>query len=295
MSFLETIRGFGRSSKKNKKDDPASSIYSHLNISGHISPRKLSPTKLSPSKRKSYTRQLSPSRDHIRRSVPAGQALPTRSNHTHLSQFPPDALSKEFIPLEKPPLFMSEPFVKTSLVKGSFKTIVQLPKYVDHDEWLALNIFELFDNLNLFYSVIADYVASDAYPTMNAGPNTDYLWISADGQAVNLPAYQYIDRVLTWVSSKINDQAVFPTSNGGAFPQTFMKDCKSISRQMFRIFAHVYHNHFDKLVHLSLEAHWNSFFSNFISLVKTFDLIERREMAPLLPLIEEFESQGKII
>lgn len=37
------------------------------------------------------------------------------------------------------PLMLCQPFVKSSLLKGSFKTIVVLPKYVDEGEWVALN------------------------------------------------------------------------------------------------------------------------------------------------------------
>lgn len=37
------------------------------------------------------------------------------------------------------PLMLCQPFCKASLLKGSFKTIVVLPKYVDEGEWIALN------------------------------------------------------------------------------------------------------------------------------------------------------------
>lgn len=37
------------------------------------------------------------------------------------------------------PLFLCKPFVTSQLVKGSFSTIVVLPKYVDSGEWIALN------------------------------------------------------------------------------------------------------------------------------------------------------------
>ncbi|KAL3240123.1 Mob2p [Nakaseomyces bracarensis] len=192
-------------------------------------------------------------------------------------------------------MFLSEPFVKTALVKGSFKTIVQLPKYVDLGEWIALNIFEFFTNLNQFYGVIAEYVTADAYPTMNAGPHTDYLWLDANNRQVSLPAGQYIDLALTWINNKVNDKTLFPTKNGVPFSPNFFKDVQRIMDQMFRIFGHIYHHHFDKIVHLSLEAHWNSFFAHFISFVKEFKIIDRRDMYPMLPLIENFEKQGKII
>lgn len=296
MSFLNTIRGFGRNSKKNKKDlDTGDAFYAHSNHSG-TSPirRGHSPTKISPTKQIRGGNQI-----HF-----AHPSSPTRRNRAgtgssqgQVQQVLPkrQSASSSASQKEELPLFMCEPFVKTALVKGSFKTIVQLPKYVDYCEWVALNIFEFYNNLNQFYGVFAEYMTPEAYPTMNAGPNTNYHWIEGSGPPINLPAGQYIEYVLSWISSKLNDQSVFPTKNGGAFPPNFMKDCKNIMRQMFRIFAHIYHNHFDKIVHLSLEAHWNSFFAHFVSFAKEYNLIDRSEMEPLLPLIENFELQGKII
>ncbi|ODV80797.1 uncharacterized protein CANTADRAFT_4799 [Suhomyces tanzawaensis NRRL Y-17324] len=293
MSFLNTIRGFGRSSKKNKKDlDPNAPLYAHPNTSGSPLRRSQSPSKVSsPTKQKMNSQiQFAPQSPTKRNRIThPGSQLPKRHSQTTMQSTP--SVHDEG---QVPPLFLCEPFVKTALVKGSFKTIVQLPKYVDYGEWIALNIFETFNNLNQFYGVIADYVTPEEYPSMNAGPNTNYLWVDSNGQAVNLPAGQYIDFVLTWISTKLNDQSVFPTKNGGAFPPNFLKDCKNISRQMFRIFAHIYHNHFEKIVHLSLEAHWNSFFAHFISFIKEYNLIDRSELEPLLPLIENLEQQGKI-
>ncbi len=112
------------------------------------------------------------------------------------------------------PLFLCKPFVLTALVKGNFKTIVQLPKYVEYGEWVALNVFEFFTQLNQFYGVIAEYVTPEAYPTMNAGPGVDYLWVDSNKKTVVLPAGAYIDYVLTWINNKFNDQTLFPTKNG---------------------------------------------------------------------------------
>lgn len=212
----------------------------------------------------------------------------TSQNNTQQSQSSDKTESQQV-------MFLSEPFVRTALVKGSFKTIVQLPKYVDVGEWIALNVFEFYTNLNQFYGVIAEYVTPDMYPTMNAGSHTDYLWLDANNRQVSLPAGQYIDLALTWINNKVTDQNLFPTKNGMPFPQSFLRDIQRIMIQMFRIFAHIYHHHFDKIVHLSLEAHWNSFFAHFISFAKEFNLIDRREMYPLTPLIENLEKQGKII
>lgn len=42
-------------------------------------------------------------------------------------------------PLPSKPLYLCSPFVDAALVKGNFKTIVMLPKYVDIMEWVAVN------------------------------------------------------------------------------------------------------------------------------------------------------------
>ena len=202
-------------------------------------------------------------------------------------------------PQNQPPslesMFLSEPFVSTSLVKGSFKTIVKLPKYVDLKEWVALNVFEFYTNLSQFYSVIQEYVTPEQYPTMNAGPGVDYLWLDANNKNIILPANQYIDLALSWINNKITDRSLFPTSNGIQFAANFPRDVQRIMIQMFRIIAHIYYHHFDKIVHLSLEAHWNSFFAHFISFINEYRIIDEREIMPLRKLITAFESQGRII
>jgi MOB kinase activator 1 len=45
------------------------------------------------------------------------------------------------------PLYLSSPFADAALVKGHFKTIVMLPKYVDIMEWVAVNGQSLSDSL----------------------------------------------------------------------------------------------------------------------------------------------------
>lgn len=51
------------------------------------------------------------------------------------------------------PLFLCQPFVKAALVKGSFKTIVAPPKYVDVNEWVAINRKPELDSSTNTYSV----------------------------------------------------------------------------------------------------------------------------------------------
>lgn len=192
------------------------------------------------------------------------------------------------------PLYLCQPFVRTALVKGSFATIVVSPKYIEQGEWLALNVFEFFTYLNHFYSVVAESCNASTCPSMSAGPGLDYTWLDQNRKQMRLPASQYIDYVLAWINNRINEEQLFPTKAGSQFSNQFLPTVKAIYKQMFRVFAHIYHAHFDTIVHLSLEGHWNSFFQHFISFGKEFDLLDARDMEPLKDLIIMFQQQGNI-
>ncbi|KAM0791319.1 hypothetical protein ACM66B_005791 [Microbotryomycetes sp. NB124-2] len=174
-------------------------------------------------------------------------------------------------------LFLCLPFVKAALVKGNFKTIVALPKYVDVNEWVAVNLVDLFNNLNLFYSVVTEFCTVDRCPTMSAGPGMDYTWIDANRKRVKLPAPQYIDYVLTWVEGLIKDESVFPTKAGREFSPNFPSVARHIYTQLLRIFAHLYHAHYSVFLHLSSEGHLNSLFAHFLTFGREFDLLEEKE------------------
>jgi len=130
-------------------------------------------------------------------------------------------------------------------------------------------------------------------------PRFDYKWLDSHKRPTTLPAPNYISFVFNWIQDKTNDENIFPTKTKptttamlntpsagaltsspgtpgaqqpgdwigkeGGFPPEFYERCRGIYKQMFRVFAHIYHTHFDKIVHLSLEAHWNSFFAHFVA------------------------------
>jgi len=68
---------------------------------------------------------------------------PKRSPTPTSATFPPNDSSNGSGPPSpvspNKPLYLCSPFVEAALVKGNFKTIVMLPKYVDIMEWVAVN------------------------------------------------------------------------------------------------------------------------------------------------------------
>ncbi|KAG9480414.1 hypothetical protein GDO78_012079 [Eleutherodactylus coqui] len=82
-------------------------------------------------------------------------------------------------------------------------------------------------------------------------------------------------------------------SAGVPFPKNFMSVAKIILKRLFRVYAHIYHQHFDSVIQLQEEAHLNTSFKHFIFFVQEFNLIDRREQAPLQELIEKLTSKDR--
>lgn len=65
----------------------------------------------------------------------------------------------------------------------------------------------------------------------------------------------------------------FPScSQGVPFKRNFMSVAKTILKRLFRVYAHIYHQHFDSVMQLQEEAHLNTSFKHFIFFVQVKDL-----------------------
>ena len=101
---------------------------------------------------------------------------------------------------------------------------------------------------------------------MSAGQKYEYHW--ADGQQVKKPikcsAPKYIDYLMTWVQDQIDDESLFPSKIGKVdivywlfvlififigvlFPKNFLAIAKTILKRLFRVYAHIYHQHFKEV------------------------------------------------
>jgi MOB kinase activator 1 len=69
---------------------------------------------------------------------------------------------------------------------------------------------------------------------------------------------------------------------------------KSIFKQLFRVIAHIYHSHYDKILHFSGEGHLNTLAAHFLAFSKEFDLLDKKELIPLQELMDEFENIKRI-
>ncbi|KAJ7367251.1 Mob1/phocein [Mycena albidolilacea] len=187
----------------------------------------------------------------IGRSMTRAPRNAKRSPTPTSATFPPEAQQIKGTPQQPPqpqkPLYLCSPFVEAALVKGNFKMLVMLPKYVDIMEWVAVN-------------------------------RLNYTWINQDRKHVHLPAPTYIDYVMTWVQNMLDDDNVFPTKSGQDFPPSFPSTVKHIYRQLLRVFAHIYHAHYAQILHLRSEPHFNSLFAHFLAFGSEFELLEMKDL-----------------
>lgn len=125
----------------------------------------------------------------------------------------------------------------------------------------------------------------------------EYRW--ADGVQIKKPievsAPKYVEYLMDWVETQLDDESIFPQKlgkyltfsyskgfytlssqllfslldlwdhdAGSPFPPNFKDVVKTIFKRLFRVYAHIYHSHFQKIVSLKEEAHLNTCFKHFI-------------------------------
>ena len=181
------------------------------------------------------------------------------------------------------------------MVKGNFQHIVRLPQGIDENEFLASNTFDFYNNLAMFHATVAEVCTPRDCPSMSTDPAQfpDFTWTDAQKRAVKLPAAQYIDYVLAWCQNSLDDPTLFPTKANQDFPKDFIQTVSQIHRQLYRVFAHVYWAHFDTMLNLKQEGHWNSLFAHWVAFNREFDLVKREEMKEMEDLIQAWEQSGR--
>nr|AAM01146.1 Putative F-box protein family [Oryza sativa Japonica Group]AAM44890.1 Putative F-box protein family [Oryza sativa Japonica Group] len=182
--------------------------------------------------------------------------------------------------------------IDATLGSGNLRDAVRLPPGEDLNEWLAVNTVDFFNQVNILYGTLMEFCTPTTCPTMSAGPKFEYRW--ADGIQIKKPievsAPKYVEYLMDWIEVQLDDESIFPQKLGTPFPQNFREVVKTIFKRLFRVYAHIYHTHFQKIVSLKEEAHLNTCFKHFTLFTWEFKLIDKAELAPLIDLIESIVS-----
>ncbi|KAE9459246.1 hypothetical protein C3L33_08863, partial [Rhododendron williamsianum] len=175
--------------------------------------------------------------------------------------------------------------IDATLGSGNLREAVRLPPGEDLNEWLAVNTVDFFNQVNLLYGTLTEFCTPENCPTMTAAAEFrkfaapdfaqiiiilnryEYRW--ADGVQIKKPievsAPKYVEYLMDWIETQLDDESLFPQRLGAPFPTNFREVVKTIFKRLFRVYAHIYHSHFQKI---------------------EFGLIDKKELAPLQELIE---------
>lgn len=140
--------------------------------------------------------------------------------------------------------------------------------------------------------MLVEFCTAESCPVMSAGPKFEYLWTDGVNKTLlKVSASQYIDFLMTWVESQLNNEEIFPSVMGVFFPKNFITMIKVIFKRLFRVYAHIYFHHFPHIVILGCQNHLNSCFKHFIYFIDKFNLVDPKELSPLADLIEKFKER----
>eukprot|EP00158_Paraphelidium_tribonemae_P004686 Partr_v1_DN26910_c0_g1_i1_m7157 putative MOB kinase activator len=179
-------------------------------------------------------------------------------------------------------------YLVVTLGGGSLKHAVACPPGQDKTEWLAINTVDFFNQINMIYGCLTEFCTADACPVMTAGKKFEYLlWPEAteNNKACAASAPLYISKLMEWIEKQLDDEKIFP--HDGPFPKTFLPTVKTIFKRLFRVYAHIYHNHMDQIESIGEQQHLNTCFKHFIYFVEEYELVDKQEQRPLAQIIEQ--------
>jgi MOB kinase activator 1 len=184
---------------------------------------------------------------------------------------------------------------EATLGAGNLHEAVKLPDGENVNDWLAVNVTDFYNEISLLYGVLMDVCTPVSCPSMTAGKNYEYKW--ADGVRIKKPircsAPKYIDFMMTWVQTTLDDETIFPVRVGEPFPSNIREIVCTMFKRLFRVYAHMYLHHFQVLQEMGAEPHLNTCFRHFVLFVIEFDLIEHKELAPLQDLIDKLMARSR--
>lgn len=178
---------------------------------------------------------------------------------------------------------------KATLGSGNVAQAVKLPAGEDAREWMAVHVVDFFNAQNIIVGGLSGTACTDlTCPSMTAGKDFEFLW--SDPRTKDKPekvsANQYALKLFAWIQSLLDSPAVFPPRKDQPWPKNFEEIVSKIFQRMFRVYAHLYISHFDKIVALGAEATVNSSLKHLIYFSREFKLLdEKRDCEPLKDLL----------
>ncbi|OCK94128.1 maintenance of ploidy protein MOB2 [Cenococcum geophilum 1.58] len=181
-------------------------------------------------------------------------------------------------------------YAEATLGSGSLRKAVKLPEGEDKDEWLAVNVVDFYNQINLLYGSITEFCSPQTCPEMKATDEFEYLWQDGENfkRPTKMPAPEYIEHLMAWVQSNVDNEQMFPSRIGVPFPKTFPVLIRNMFKRLYRVYAHIYCHHYPVVIELGLEPHLNTSFKHYVLFIDEHGLANGSKdfWGPLGDLVE---------
>ncbi|KAF2848823.1 hypothetical protein T440DRAFT_147877 [Plenodomus tracheiphilus IPT5] len=181
-------------------------------------------------------------------------------------------------------------YAEATLGSGSLRKAVKLPEGEDKDEWLAVNVVDFYNQINLLYGSITEFCSPQSCPEMKATDEFEYLWQDSESfkKPTKMPAPEYIEHLMAWVQANVDNESMFPSRIGVPFPKTFPALIRNMFKRLYRVYAHIYCHHYPVIIELGLEPHLNTSFKHYVLFIDEHGLANGSKdfWGPLGDLVE---------
>jgi MOB kinase activator 1 len=171
--------------------------------------------------------------------------------------------------------------------------VVARPEGIPQDEWMATCAVQFMNDLNLVVALAKDSVVAKG-GGLTVGKH-EYAWQDEKNPKYKEPtkvtAIVYMEECLYWANSLLNDEVFCPTTPEAAFPADFNAGIEKIFRRFFRVYAHIYHQHYKKIEEMEAVEHLNHVFKKFAIFCKMNKILPENELEPLKDLVNMMWSE----
>jgi MOB kinase activator 1 len=157
---------------------------------------------------------------------------------------------------------------------------------VDVNEWIAVKMLDLFSELTVLCNAISDICTPSICPIMRAGKYYEYAWADPSSTDYVAPtvvsAPRYMELLMKWVDKNLN-QLNESQMNAGSFNINIKIFC----RRLFRVYAHIFCEHFEQTKTIHAHLHYSLF--HFVIFMNEYGLmVSETEAEPIRRTLNSF-------
>lgn len=168
------------------------------------------------------------------------------------------------------------------------KEAVKLPKNVVLEEWLATHCVDFYNDATALWEICYDDASQYTQPGEGFPPSFEYRWAETPkDKPKRCSAPEYVNHVFNWIEDQIQNENLFPVDDKAHFVPEFGDISHKIFTRIFRVYAILYHSHFEVFHAQGAAKHLNTNFKHFMFFAYCHNMLESKEFGALKELVDE--------